>query len=251
VVQTVTLPLDALNQIPGVSGVDAISFDIPQLEDIEDALDDGVPTLAEIGVEVGAQVQDVLADELDLDAVVDDITAALETELDPLVDTLPDEITAAVDDSLEDFEQDISGIVLDLDALADNITEQLEPEDIGQDVVSFESVFGALTDDIEEGFEQALDDTITSIDDILDTLEDIDTLLDALTGDVDAILELVEGLDADDPGESAIEALEEQPGGELLTAPTDFAISFGDDVLAALVSDSALDNLANAVTEFS
>lgn len=102
-VQTVTLPFGALNALPGVSGIQDVSFDIPQLSDIRDELDQAVPSLDEI--------REVIQEEVDQLELGDGITVPTVEEIaEAVADRLDipefDGITVDIQGSLFDIESD-------------------------------------------------------------------------------------------------------------------------------------------------
>ncbi len=90
-VQSVTIPLEWANVIPGVAGVEDAEFSVPTLADIEAAIDDLTLDLPDVEAALSDFVDDV-ADQID--------QAAL--DVDQLADRL-----------VEEVEQRVSEIVID------------------------------------------------------------------------------------------------------------------------------------------
>jgi tetrahydromethanopterin S-methyltransferase subunit G len=241
VVQTVTIPLSWANNIPGVSGVEDVTFDVPQVSDIEDAVDRLTPDLDDIGERVDfvtldiPDIQDRLDDLLeDIEAAVDDVTVDLgdvtdeiRQEVEEALADLDLDVPGQVGDLLGDIDQAISGIQVDIEQLDDRIVEQL-PEDISPGpLVEFESIFGALRDDIVAGLTEAIQQLLDQDGQSLPDVPDVRTAV----------------------SEEVLSLLEDLPGGDLLTDPEQFIDDQIQRVTGGLVDDGPRQELQDVLEE--
>jgi hypothetical protein len=226
-VQTVTLELSALNGIPGVSGVEDVSFRIPELSDIREEIDQAVPALDEISREVDDVVRDALQDvdifDGGVDQLLDDIGQELDDRLDDLVDDIQDEIDQALDDldplDLSGLEVDIQGSLFDIEQdFVDLLAAALDQADLVE-VAQF-----------------------PSLDELLGPLEEVQTALDDL-----------EVPTAEDVAEEAVDqltdALTDLAGGDLLADPDQFIDDQLDRITGSLVSEEARQDLQETIEE--
>jgi len=155
-VETVRIPLSVLNNIPGPTGVEDVTFDVPQVEDLEEIVDDAV-----LGLD---DVTDAVADEVD--RVVDDVIDGIEDEL-PEVDVPGADVVAdAVLDRLDVDEGLFGPIEEPLDAvIRDAVLQGLEQLD-GLDVD-----LGALGGEDLLDVPEIVEDVRQDVQDALDTLD--------------------------------------------------------------------------------
>lgn len=262
-VQQVTIPLSWANNIPGVSGVDDVEFDVPEVEDLVDGVEDAVPDLDDIeqAVEqivpaldeiveaIRAEIDDALDElnlpDLDEDRIIDEIQDAVgdaiqdlvldpeelaEDVIDEIEDALPsvtvnvEEIADAVAERLED-QLDIEAV--DPKAIADRILAEGDEFDIQAPGVNIQGVFGPLTEDVVRAFNRILDERI-ALDEV-----DLPSVTDVRSA----------------AGEAFLEQLEDLPGGDLLLDPNTFIDDQIDRLLAASVSDESRQALQEAGQE--
>lgn len=282
-VQSIVLPFGVLNNIPGVSGVDDVRFDVPQLDDIRDEIDETLPSLDEIEDAVDAVTVDVgdIFQQVDeaISGVQDDVSELLDI-IDDLADTIVDEV-----------QDEISGLTIDVDEIVSDITDQLDidPEDlaidadqIAQDIAEdvseaipaavinvdeiVQGVVAALQDDLQTGgFDpQELADAILGERDQLDIPApqiNVSGVFGPLTEDIvrafeEVIDQRVQAPDVDIPsvgdvrtavGEEVEDVLEGLPGSDLLFNPDQFIDDQIDRLTDGLVSDEAQQNLQDAL----
>jgi len=241
-VDTVVIPLSPLNNIPGVGGINDVQFDIPQVDDIID------PLLAPID-DVQDAIDDVLDEIPDGQGIVDDIndllinqTQDLGVELanralliDDIADGVVDDlgnisgnIEDIIRDELDDITIDPGDVQLSPDALADELVRELGDDVDIETSVNFESVFGALSSNIAQAFEDQLSD----VEDAIDGLD---------VGDIPG---------ADTVADAVIDAVTALPGGDILADPDTFIDNQLDRVTDGLVDDSAVNNLQDAINNF-
>ena len=135
-VQRVTIDLEWANSLPGVSGIDDITFDVPQVDDVVDGIDGTLPDEDDIREVVDEALQDIdPADLVDIDlsqldisdltaeAVADAVLDRLDVEpglFGPLDDPLDQVIDRAVREGLEALDQlDVDLGALEGEALLD------------------------------------------------------------------------------------------------------------------------------------
>lgn len=217
-VQEINIPLSALNFLLPRQPLEDVTFRIPQLSDIDETVDDLLPTpddlrtFAEEGF-IRALEDATAVDEL-IDAIVDPLVAEIEaqTGIDfPDVD----EIAAAVADAIDTqvigpIEVDIEGSLFDIQQdLLPLLQELLEQINFG-DVSGFPSL-GDL--------QQLLTDVLTEF--FPDILRSADDLAEWLQGELTAFLE---GL----------------PGGALLLDPFGFVTDVFDRLLSEALTDEEI-----------
>lgn len=243
------LPLSVLNNIPAVSGVDDVELEIPQADEVADALEDVVLDPDDIQDVLEGDILEGIADATPVDeiaqAVVDLVSPVVNNARDDIIDSISAEVTAA----LSDIEIEVDDINVDEDELADEITDQLETGPEGEVIVNFESVFGALSQDIKDGFAFALEDIIGSTDDLP---EGDDTLTSSVGGIADTLSDFDPDVDVpgvDDIVDGLLGELEDLPGFELLTDPVEFAEFVLDELADGLVDDEVLQETQDTIDE--
>jgi archaellum component FlaC len=250
-VETVEIPLSWANNIPGVSGVEDVEFDVPQLDEIVADVEDSLPGIDQIGERVDfitLDIQDIREEVADIpddvaDAVGDvtvdlgDVADEIRQEVDDALDDLDLDITDPLEEALADAEQAISGLELDPDKLADSIVGQLDPEDLGGTSIQFESIFGALKSDIVDGFSEALEEVTGLADDLPDTIESLADGLNTLLPEAE-VLEDLDDADRVDGLPRTWEAVFRLlPGGDLLLDPDQFIDDQVDRLTDGLVDE--------------
>jgi len=184
-VDRVEIPLSVLNNIPGPSGVEDVTFDIPQVSDLEEIVDDAV-----LGLE---DVTDAVADEVD--RVVDDVIDGLESEIpdvdvpgadvvaDAVLDRLDvDEglfgpieqpIDAVIRDAVLQGLEQLDGLDVDLGALGgeDLLDVPEVVEDVRQDVQDALDTLDRLEESVGDGPDLEFPDVEETVGDALDEIE--------------------------------------------------------------------------------
>jgi len=169
-VQRITIPLEWANNIPGVSGIEDVTFDVPQADDLVDGIDGTLPDEDDIREVVDealesidpADLVDIDLSQLDVgDLTADAVADAVLDQLDiqpglfgPLDDPLDQVIDRAVREGLEALGQ------LDVDLGALEGEALLDVPDLVRD----------LQDDVD-----SLQDTLTALEDLPDEVDIPDT----------------------------------------------------------------------------
>jgi hypothetical protein len=264
-----TLPFSALNQQPGVSGLQDIDLPIGDildgiqtlkdtvfsLDDLADALDGDLGE-AFAGATPIDEIADAIGELFDtpggpstgasIEQITDEIVAQTNILLDALDDT-EDQIIDALSGELDDISVTVESIEIDEDEIADEIEDELDVPGDGGTVINFDSVFGAVASTIEESFQLALD---ALIGDPADLPDGINTVVGALAALLEQIGQQPELPDI--PGSSEISTVVVQelvnlPGGDILGDPNQFVDSQIDRVTDGLVDDSAVANLEESI----
>lgn len=244
---TVTLPFGALNAIPAVSGIEDVTFTVPDVEDIQEEVDRVIDDVLD---PVNDLVDDIIGEIRATQDRVDDQVDNIIDEIRNVTVDVPD-IEQALEDVarqvLGDLEEDIGGLVADTEALADSIVDQLDVDELEQPLVSFESVFGALREDVVQGFEEALENIAGLPEDLQ---EDVTNLSEAVAETLAFVRDL-QDVDLTDTLENAGEELEafieDLPGGTLLLDPDQFIDDQIERVTDGLVEDEARQELEDAL----
>lgn len=129
-VTVVEIPLSDLNRIPAVTGLEDVRFEVPELTDIEQAIDDLTPDLPDIRAEVDESIDNALAGlefpTIDEDQLVADIADAVDIDVD-IPDLDPDRLVDDVVDGLEArLDIDFPGTETLVEALVDGILQGLD-----------------------------------------------------------------------------------------------------------------------------
>jgi hypothetical protein len=210
-VQLVEIPLEWANNIPGVSGVEDARFQVPEVEDITEGVEETLPDEDDIRNAVADELAgidpedliDVDLSELDLDALgADAVADAILDRLDiepglfgPLTDPLDEVIDRAVQEGLEALGE------LDVDLKALDADELLEIPDLVRD----------LHDDVRD-LEEALDAVESPADalDVPTTDELDDRLTTAVTTAIEDALPDVLTQDLETTAEELVALIEER-----------------------------------------
>lgn len=268
-VQNVTIPLSWANNIFGVSDIQDVTFDIPQLEDIRQEIDDALPQLEEIADETADRVFDGFTTAFPQFEALLSFGQEIEEQADPgedpitvlaqaigaeiAEDVLQVEITGPeVDEGLipalaDAVAERVQTIQLDVDRLADRISDRIDVEGGGTAQVRFEGVFGPLSEDIQEGVTGALNAVLGDIDDLP---EDIQTLAEGIDGVLSRLDDLDDGLDLDVQGavEDALTAVEPTvDGAGLFSQPVEFIANVIVQAINDRVPDDVQTDLEEAV----
>lgn len=226
-VETVKLPFGVLNNIPGVSGVEAVEFDVPQVDDIVDPVVDQIPDDLDLRQIVIEAVEEALIrstpagripTEL-LEDVADAIGDRVDVELEApgeIAGDIADEIETSFDLGEETLDQLAERIVTEFDELAIDTVEL--------DISGF---FGPLEEDLEGAFESLLQDLPGDVEGLRG---DVEGLIETLEGVVEAIPD--DGIPtADEIVETAVDQAVEDLEGTLLGDFLDDPIQWLEDNL--------------------
>jgi len=224
------LPFGALNAFPGVTGVEDLVLTVPQLADIEDALDRRVPSLDEVAAQARQGVLErTLPESLrTVEGVLDDLA-----QLDlPEVDDIP-----TVEEIVEEIEiptaADLADEVPGTQDIAETVVQAIEFPEIPQppsvqeiadeaeeEIVSplegflsaqtqalrteIDDVVGDIGDDLADDFDSLGQAVQGAVDDIAGVQEDVETVLDDLGTALDRLPEdfqqaVQNGLEAGEP----------------------------------------------------
>jgi hypothetical protein len=267
----VKLPFSALNQQPGISGLQDVDLPIGDVLGIVQDIQDTVFSTDDLLELLEGDAQQALEDATPIDEIADAITGGgegavgigLQDVIDEIVselestqaviianiDNAQNQIELKLEQELDDISVTVSGVEIDEDELADELEDELDIPPTGGTTIRFESVFGAVANDIIESFEIALDSTIGTADELPDELE---TVFQALAAVLDALDDV-----GDIAGEELIIAIQgavvqeilAQPGAELLEAPDAFIDQQVSRVTDGLVDASAQQNLQQSIEE--
>jgi hypothetical protein len=266
-----TLPFSALNQQPGVSGLQDISLPIGDILDGIQALKNTVFSLDDLGDALDGDIGEAFADATPLDEIADAVIGRFEAPEGPStgasIEEITDEIVAQTNillDALDDTEQQIldaltgeiddisvtvESIEIDPDELADEIADELDIPGDGGTIINFDSVFGAVASTIEDSFQLALD---TLIGDPTNLPGDIDTVVGALAALLNQVGQQPQLPDVPklpEIGTEIVQRLIDLPGGQLLDAPDTFIDAQIDRVTDGLVDADAQQNLEQSIRE--
>jgi hypothetical protein len=222
-VQLVEIPLEWANNIPGVAGVEDARFQVPETDDLADAVDGTLPDEDDIRTVVDEALQnidpgdlvDLDLDQLDIgdlsaDAVADAVLDRLDVDpglFGPLSDPLDEVIDRAVREGLEALDGldvdlgaleaeellDLPALVRDLQDDLDSIQEALdavESQRDALDVPTTDELDDRLTTAVTTAIEDALPDVLT---------QDLETTAEKLVAHIEERLvdeELVAELEA-------------------------------------------------------
>lgn len=246
---TVVFPFGVLNEIPGVGGVDDVRLTVPGVDDIAGEIEDRLPSASDFRGDLGDALEDTIDIITDEIPGVDEIAEAVNDELDFDLQSLERGIVDDITDALADQELDVSGLALDPDSLADSISTRIDLPEVDQPAVEFESVFGALSEDVADGFEEVLNETVGELSDLP---EEFDSLAQGINESLNQLdeLEVPSISDIQDGLRDELDGfVEDLPGGDLLADPDSFIDSQIDRVTDGLVDDTVVDSLQDTLEE--
>jgi len=266
-----TLPFSALNQQPGVSGLQDIDLPIDDILGGIKAIQDTIFSLDDLQTALEGDLGEAFKDATPIDEIAGAVLGDSSTDIESLLSTVVAELTEKIQNegeitqsAIEEAEQDIldalageledisvtvESIEIDEDEIADEIEDQLDVPGDGGTVINFDSVFGAVASTIEESFQLALD---ALIGDPADLPDGINTVVGALAALLEQIGQQPELPDI--PGSSEISTVVVQeltnlPGGGILADPNQFVDSQIDRVTDGLVDADAQQSLAESIEE--
>lgn len=158
--QVVDIPLSWANNIPGVSGVEDVRFEVPTLGEIDQIIKDATLTVDDVQTALEGQLVEAFEDA----TVVDELADAL---IDPLADelagALPEEVTIDIEGGLFDIEQDLVdllseavenaleelGLLDELQAIVEEALSVVAGEAFDLDVPTVQEIVDGVTDAIE------------------------------------------------------------------------------------------------------
>jgi len=168
-VQEVSIPLEWANNIPGVSGVQDVDFDVPDPEDIVEPIVAEIPTVADIATAVADELADLseeIAEEIDIDipdidfpeveVFAQEFIEAL-TDLEGFFGPVEGDFQRALQDVLGDPDLALEGLDLDFSPLQEAIEglqadiEEFEVPDLGDIQDAAEDAVRAVLDDVPGG----------------------------------------------------------------------------------------------------
>lgn len=220
-VQSVRIPLSWANEIIGVSGVDDVTFDVPTLQDITDAV-------------VNNTLDRTTLDEALADALGD---AAVE------ISGLDLDVEGAITDALADVEDQVQLALRQVLADLDLPTPDQLAEDLVRELTNLGGFFGPLEQDFQRALQETLGDPELVIEGLeLPTEQIVSGVEDALSDLSDLEVPSVEEI-ADAVQQALRDVLADLPGGSILLAPDEFVDAQIDRVTDGLVSEDARQNL--------
>jgi hypothetical protein len=269
----VKLPFSALNNQPGVSGLQDVDLPVGDILSIVQDIQDTVFSTDDLLDLLEGDAQQALEDATPIDEIAAAVTGSESTDISALlsdaVQKLSDEIIDArqvLQDELDETEESIldalagelddisvvvEGVDIDEDEIADEIADELDVPGDGGTVINFDSVFGAVASTIEESFQIALDGLFGDPGKLPDGIDTVFGALGALLESIGEIPDLGgEELIVAIRG-AVVQELVSLPGGELLDAPDTFIDSQIDRVTDGLVDESAQQSLQQSIDEVS
>jgi len=268
-VDTVTIPLSGLNEIPGVDGIQDVTFDIPQVGDIVDAVVENTIEPIDVGRAVVNEVRagnlpspDDVADEIDraIDSIVDnleqsvaDLQAELETFIDSSLGILEEDVQNLRDAVAADVEEIVGTVSAEFDSLASLVEDRVLPavdgvEDALTDELAdvrsnVETAIEESTEDLDEAV-QGVSGALASLGDALgDVRDDVETLVANVETTLDRLPEDFET--AVGEGVTAVEPTVDESG--LFSEPVAFVSGVIREGLDAAVDDETAQSLSDAV----
>jgi len=267
-VDTVTVPLSSLNAIPGVQGIDDVTFDIPQVEDIVDAVVENTVDASDVGRAVVNEVRagnlpspDLITDEIDraIESIVGDLDASvtdLQTELEAFIDSslgiLETDVQNLRDAVAADVEEIVGTVSSEFDSLASLVEDRVLP--------AVDGVEDALTDelaDVRTNVETAIDESTDDLDDAVegvsgalaslgDTLGDVRDNVATLVANVETTLDrLPEDFEtAVGNGVESVEPTVDESG--LFSEPVAFAVALGRAAVERGITDETAEIIRQA-----
>jgi len=226
-VQTVTLPFSALNNLPGAGGFDDVQLELLEPSDIRQTLDQTLPDQSD--------VQQAAEDAIDVK--IEDIAQAVTDNIGPIGTPAADAVADAVLDRL-----DITpGLFGPLSDPLDEVIKQAVTDALDQQGALDVDLTPSLPNDLL-AVPQAVDDVQTTLSDIQAALSDLDTEPPDL--DIPTLQDIREEV-----GEELEDVLETLPGGTLLTDPQEFVETQIRDGIDAAVTDQTEQELDQLLQE--
>jgi polyhydroxyalkanoate synthesis regulator phasin len=247
--ETVEIPIGGLNQIPGVSGLEDVEFEILTVGDVVDAIAENTVDKTDVDEAVVSAVEDVVgegveiaADAVDLtDETIEDIVSAIEDSLG--IDVPGD---GSVIDGIGDVtlgEEQVEDLV---DEAVRDVLGDMSPDEA---TINIEGIFGPLSQDVAEALEAIIEfDPEEFIDEILDELTAFIEDLVSGEGDVDFSLPSTEDVEA--AIEDGLDGLSPDVDGvEFWSDPLDFLEELWDEIEPLIVDPDVIADLERALNE--
>lgn len=178
-VNRLTLPFSALNQVPGIGGIEDRTVELLEPADIQEELEAAVPSLEDIREEVEAGLLEVLEEGGLIDDLVGDVADTVVREVEEATGLdfpEPEEIAEAVADRIDipDFDGltvDIEGSLFDVEQdFVDLLVAALEQADLLE--VSQVPTLGEISDLLEEATADLEELELPTADELQDDLAD-------------------------------------------------------------------------------
>jgi len=243
----VTLPLDRLGEIPGVGNVESVDIPTGDIIDLLNGIQDTVFSLDDLLEFLEGDAQEALADATPIDEIAEAIGALFDGPEGPSTGPTIEEITEEIVAQTNILLPEIQDNELDPDLLADEIADEIDQGIEGDTVINFETVFGALASDIQNGFELALQELIGAPGEFPGPSDSVAGGQQAIA---QAILEFDEFPELPEPpeiGDIVLDKILELPGADLLEGPDEFVDEQVDRVTDGLVDQSAVNNLQESI----
>jgi hypothetical protein len=269
--ETVEIPIGGLNQIPGVSGLEDVEFEILTVSDIEDAVVDaifpprsGLQTMDDVIGEIVSSIEANTSIEIPGEgSVIDNPLREIYQSIQGGVQLSDDAITAIVSaiegatgvdvpgdgsviDGVEDVILDEETIQNALDGAIRDVFQDTAPENVE---VNVEGIFGPLSQDVARALEDIIgfdpdefaDQIVTSIENQLgidfpgegDVENQIPTVSDVRS-------EITDGLDGLSPDIAGV---------EFWSDPLDFLEELWDEIEPLIVDPDVIADLERALDE--
>jgi hypothetical protein len=245
--QTVTFELSALNNIPGVSGVEDVTFSVPTLEDIKEGVADALLVGEDVLADAKAAVTDELDDLIDAQGLLLDLLNEIDEQRepgDPLLRALAEAVAVEVVEQLAGPDTDIGNLE---EEIARRVVEEVGQVDLDDATVEIEGSLFSIAQDFTDLIAEALSEA-----DLVDvpqfpTLEEIRGIVSEESPDppevsVPTAEDIGQAVDVGLP-----EGLSDVADAQLLTDPDQFIDDQIDRVTDGLVSEDARQELADAL----
>jgi len=247
--ETVEIPIGGLNQIPGVSGLEDVEFDILTIADVVDIVAENTVDKTDIDEAAVSALEDVIgegveiaADAIDLtDETIEDIVSAIESSLG--IDVPGD---GSVIDGIGDVtlgEEQVEDLI---DEAVRDVLGDMSPDEATIDV---EGIFGPLSQDVAEALEEIIEFKPDEFADMI-VSRITDWLEDAIGegGDLDLSIPTIE--DVEGAIEDGLDGLSPDVDGvEFWSDPLDFLEALWDEIAPRLVDPDKSDELRQVLDE--
>lgn len=247
--ETVEIPIGGLNQIPGVSGLEDVEFDVLTVGDIVDAIAENTVDKTDIDEAAVSAIEDAIgegveiaADAIDLtDETIEEIVSAIESSLG--IDVPGD---GSVIDGIAEVtlgEEQVEDMV---DQALRDVIGDMSPDEA---TINVEGIFGPLSQDVAEALEEIIEFKPEEFADRI--VEEItDWLEDAIGegGDLDLSVPTIE--DVEGAIEDGLDGLSPDVAGvEFWSDPLGFLEKLWDEIKVLIVDPDVREELVLVLEE--
>lgn len=247
--ETVEIPIGGLNQIPGVSGLEDVEFDILTVGDVVDAIAENTVDKTDVDEAVVSAIEDAIgegveiaADAVDLtDETIEDIVSAIEDSLG--IDVPGD---GSVIDGIGDVtlgEEQVADLI---DEAVRDVLGDMSPDEA---TINVEGIFGPLSQDVAEALEEIIEFQPDEFADMI-VSRITDWLEDAIGegGDLDLAVPTIE--DVEGAIEDGLDGLSPDVAGvEFWSDPLGFLEELWDEIKVLIVDPDVREELVLVLEE--